>query len=71
MPLDSTGYTETKADPYSLEALIAWMEKQPRRRRYDWFNIEIGLNGCVAAQYFHALGVNYGDDALGRARKLL
>lgn len=29
--------SEVKADPLTLEALIAWLEKQPRGARYDYF----------------------------------
>lgn len=44
--------TETKADPFSLESLIAWLEKQPAGRSYSYT-----CNGhCLLAQYFTAAG---------------
>ncbi|MEH2501198.1 hypothetical protein V1290_000009 [Bradyrhizobium sp. AZCC 1578] len=43
---------EVKADPFSLESLIAWLEKQPADKTYDY-----GCNGhCLLAQYFTAMG---------------
>jgi hypothetical protein len=40
--------TETKADPFTLDGLIAWLEKQPANSAYDY-----GCNGhCLLAQYF-------------------
>lgn len=42
--------TETKADPLTLPALIAWLEKQPSEKRYDYM-----CHGeCLLAQYFTA-----------------
>jgi hypothetical protein len=43
---------KTKADPFALESLIAWLEKQPSQRAYDY-----DCNGhCLLAQYFTAAG---------------
>lgn len=39
---------ETKADPFSLDSLIAWLEKQPRRREYQWFD----CRDCVMHHYY-------------------
>lgn len=44
--------TETKADPFSLAAMIEWLEKQPRDKAYDWYDIR----GCIACQYLQSLG---------------
>lgn len=38
---------ETKADPFSLENLIAWLEKQPARSTYDGCNSDV----CLLAQW--------------------
>lgn len=44
--------TETKADPSTLESLIAWLEKQPADREYCYMD-----NGrCLLGQYFLASG---------------
>lgn len=43
---------ETKADPFSLASLIAWLEQQPARKTYCYVS-----NGeCLCAQYFTAMG---------------
>lgn len=43
---------EIKADPFSLESLIAWLEKQPASAGYCYQS-----NGnCLLAKYFHAAG---------------
>jgi hypothetical protein len=31
---------EVKADPLTLESLIAWLEKQPSHKKYDFHNCE-------------------------------
>lgn len=39
---------EVKADPFSLESLIAWLEKQPAKRTYCYLD-----NGaCLLGQYY-------------------
>jgi hypothetical protein len=41
------GTTKTKADPLSLASLIAWLEKQPARKEYCYFD-----NGaCLIGQW--------------------
>jgi hypothetical protein len=43
---------EVKADPFSLESLIAWLEKQPADKQYCYLD-----NGnCLHCQYFTAMG---------------
>lgn len=43
---------EVKADPFKLETLIAWLEKQPADKPYDYT-----CNGhCLLAQYFSSYG---------------
>jgi len=49
---------EVKADPFSLESLIAWLEKQPADTAYDYTE----PCGCLLAQYFTANG--YADVAV-------
>jgi len=53
---------ETKADPFSLESLIAWLEKQPKDKVYCYVD-----NGhCLIAQYLLSLGYQaVGVDARG------
>lgn len=44
--------TETTADPFLLESLIAWLEMRPATEIYNYF-----CNGhCLLAQYFTAHG---------------
>lgn len=38
----------TKADPYKLETLITWLEKQPAHRRYNFLNCD---GACLIDQY--------------------
>jgi hypothetical protein len=46
---------EVKADPLSLESLIAWLEKQLAGARYDY-----GCNGtCMLARYFYRVDPNF------------
>lgn len=44
---------ETKADPFALESLIAWLETQPSDRAYDYCYPET----CVIGQYLQSQGV--------------
>lgn len=54
MLYDPKWEVETKADPFKLESLIAWIEKQPAEATYCYEN-----NGqCLLSQYF-ALGAGY------------
>lgn len=36
---------ETKLDPLSLDAFIAWLEKQPGETEYDWYNYHYCIVG--------------------------
>lgn len=46
---------QTKADPFKLETLIAWLEKQPEGAIYNY-----NCNGhCLLAQYFTAQGFKH------------
>jgi len=49
--------THIKADPFSLESLIAWLEKQPTDASYNWHNCE---GGCLIGLYGSALGLGDG-----------
>jgi hypothetical protein len=43
---------KTKADPFSLDSLIAWLEQQPAENRYCYAD-----NGkCLLGRYFTAKG---------------
>lgn len=52
---------ETKADPLSLEALIAWLEKQPASIEYDYTD----PRDCLLCRYFKAHG--YSNPAISGA----
>lgn len=41
---------EIKADPFSLDALIAWLEKQPGEGKYEYTDSD----RCMVAQYLKA-----------------
>jgi len=45
-------WEKPKADVFSLEGLIAWLEKQPADEVYDWYDID----GCVLCQYLQGAG---------------
>jgi hypothetical protein len=50
---DPTCKPEVKADPFSLESLIAWLEKQPAGDVYCWSDTE----QCLLGQWARAMGV--------------
>lgn len=52
MLYDKRWDAKTKADPLSLESLIAWLEKQPATKRYHYAD----SSGCALHQYFTAQG---------------
>lgn len=43
---------QVKADPFSLESLVAWLEKQPKRETYCY----IDHGRCLLGQYFTDCG---------------
>ena len=43
---------EVKADPFSLESLIAWLEKMPADGTYNY----ISNGNCLLAQYLRSSG---------------
>jgi hypothetical protein len=45
--------TETKADPFALGTLIAWLEKQPASETYCYEN----TGGCLMHKYFTDCGL--------------
>lgn len=49
--------TETKPDVFSLEGLIAWLEKQPADEAYNYSDLR---GECVICQYLTAHGEPYG-----------
>lgn len=44
---------DIKADPFSLESLIAWLEKQPAEGEYNYYD----NCGCMLHQYFSAVNL--------------
>lgn len=44
--------TETKADPFTLDSFIAWLEKQPAKKTYCYTS----TGHCLIAQYLKHLG---------------
>ena len=64
MYLDEKSYTsppaETKPDIFALPTLIAWLEKQPARKEYSFFNVQVK---CLICQYMtdHGIGHRFGD----------
>jgi hypothetical protein len=42
-------------NPLSLDAVIAWLEKQPANQRYDY----VDPHNCMAAQYNRSIGREY------------
>lgn len=53
MLFDPKWEVEVRADPFSLESLIAWLEKQPAGATYDYCDSQ----ACLIAQYLKAQGV--------------
>ena len=49
---------EHKADPFTMEGLIAWLEKMPPAKRYDYANTS---GNCVYGQYLAAHGVPWDE----------
>ena len=43
---------EVKADPFSLDSLVAWLEKQPAAKVYCYEDTGV----CLLSQYFTAMG---------------
>lgn len=52
MFFDPTTKPEVKADPFSLESLIAWLEKQPAEESSCYLH----SGTCLLSQYFTAQG---------------
>lgn len=57
---------EVKADPFSLESLIAWMEKQPAEKAYDYTH----PSKCLVAQYLKAMGVKHFSLSVSELKQL-
>ena len=65
MPYDGTNF-ETRPDVFSLDGLIAWLEKQPAEKKYCYMD----TGACLLCQYLVSIGVpfegvygTYWDDA--------
>lgn len=46
---------DQKTDPLTLDAVIAWLEKQPANDKYEYCNSMT----CLAAQYNASIGRSY------------
>lgn len=66
MLYDKRWDAKVKADPFSLESLIAWLEKQNPAKRYDY----IDSSNCVIAQYLKACGAAEYDLAPSELERL-
>lgn len=53
MFLETTQPGKTVADPFSLESLISWLEKQPAGKTYAWYSVY----GCLVCQFYQAHGI--------------
>jgi hypothetical protein len=53
---------ETSSDPFSLSALVAWLEKQPGETEYDF----LSCDDCLVARYLR--DVMGWDDPSGKTR---
>ena len=53
--------TETKADPFKLETLIAWLEKQPADQEYNFRDCS---GRCLFGQYYTAMGFDWQKEYL-------
>jgi hypothetical protein len=58
MLYDPKWEVETKPDVLSLEGLIAWLEKYPATRRYDYLNCQ---GRCLYGQYMAAHGIIWSE----------
>jgi hypothetical protein len=61
------GEGTTKADPLTLPALIAWLEKMPAQNRYSWSNCS---GGCLVGQYGKVHGIDRLDAEQAKIAKL-
>ena len=69
---------KTKADPFTLEDVIAWLERQDPDQRYDYDNC---FGECLFGQYAASVGVPWeragagscwrGGDAHGEFRRFI
>jgi hypothetical protein len=51
MLYDPKWEVEIKSDPFSLESLIAWLEKQPAHKVYDFFD----THNCMLGQWVRSV----------------
>ncbi len=55
MLYDQKWQQETKANPFTLESLIAWLEKQPADTTYCFWDYS---GHCLLSSYLSAMGRN-------------
>lgn len=67
MPLDQVGFVIPAETPdvFSLDGLIAWLEKQPADGAYDFWDYK----NCALCQYLHAQGLVAEDGAVGEPQE--
>lgn len=56
MLYDPKWEVKTKADPFSLEGLIAWLETKNPDEQYDYWDRS---GGCLLGQYVKSLGLKW------------
>lgn len=47
-------WDKTKADPFSLESLVAWLEMQPMEKKYDYKDC---AGECLYGLYVQSCGI--------------
>lgn len=52
---------KTKADPFTMQALVAWLEQQPKAKMYDYWDRG---GRCLYGQYMAAVGVPWAEAKL-------
>lgn len=56
---------EIKADPFSFDNLVAWLEKQPSDKEYDW----AAAGSCLLGQWCESNGLS-GEDLFNKSIEL-
>jgi len=60
MLYDPKWEAKTKADPRSIHGLIAWLEQQDPKKKYNWGTCD---GSCLIHQYMSTVGIPHEDDA--------
>jgi hypothetical protein len=59
MLYDPKWEVEVRAEPFSLESLIAWLEKQPANQSYAWHC----QGQCMLGQWLRSIDPQFGEAA--------